>query len=209
MPNCEYCGSELRAGLKFCAICGAPVAEALKREAVDWKSSCPFCGAKISGEEGVCGECGKTLPADYESYVEQVAKAKRFRRKHGGLHLLWALLPLVLLFIFNYVDNWLWDAVDSEQLSEAWRRAMYYYEYEIHLIPAIGVVLLAALVAVPVVWGIRRKRAFKQLNITRTGYRRLLKESVHIPEGDIRRVSQKLWPQRRQAVKEKSTFIHH
>lgn len=196
MPHCNYCGEDLRPGLKFCSSCGAPVAETLKRETVDWQSTCPLCGAKVHREEGFCGECGKPLPTDYEAYVEQAARAKRFQRKHGGLHLLWVLLPCALIYGFSCSTQWVWDSLDSGRLPETLRPTALYYAYELHLQLIIPIVLLAALVAVPVIWGIRRARAFKRLGMTHRGYHRLLGEFSHLPKSDVSRAAEMLWPQR-------------
>jgi predicted ATPase/class 3 adenylate cyclase len=48
--GCSQCGRENRAGRKFCAGCGAPLALA-----------CPACGAANEPDEAFCGECGHAL----------------------------------------------------------------------------------------------------------------------------------------------------
>ncbi len=50
--TCSNCGSENRAGRKFCAACGAALA-----------IGCPACGAANEPGERFCGECGSSLPA--------------------------------------------------------------------------------------------------------------------------------------------------
>src|SRR5216683_4259344 len=45
--RCSKCGSDNRAGRKFCAQCGAPL-----------KTVCPSCGAENEPGEKFCGECG-------------------------------------------------------------------------------------------------------------------------------------------------------
>jgi class 3 adenylate cyclase/tetratricopeptide (TPR) repeat protein len=52
--GCTACGGENRAGRKFCAHCGAPLA-----------LTCPACGAANEPDERFCGECGSALdPSD-------------------------------------------------------------------------------------------------------------------------------------------------
>ncbi len=48
---CASCGTENRAGRKFCASCGAPLALA-----------CPACGAANEPGDRFCGECATPLP---------------------------------------------------------------------------------------------------------------------------------------------------
>ncbi|HMJ79847.1 MAG TPA: adenylate/guanylate cyclase domain-containing protein, partial [Candidatus Dormibacteraeota bacterium] len=50
---CGSCGTENRAGRKFCAQCGA----ALGR-------TCPACGAPVEAGDRFCGECATPLPGD-------------------------------------------------------------------------------------------------------------------------------------------------
>jgi len=47
---CSACGTENRAGRKFCSNCGAPLAQA-----------CPACGAANEPDDRFCGECGAPL----------------------------------------------------------------------------------------------------------------------------------------------------
>jgi class 3 adenylate cyclase len=47
---CPRCGSEIRAGQKFCAECGLALS-----------ASCPNCGAAYEGEPKFCAECGFAL----------------------------------------------------------------------------------------------------------------------------------------------------
>jgi len=49
---CPRCGSEVRAGQKFCAECGLTLSRA-----------CPNCGAAYEGSPKFCAECGTTLAA--------------------------------------------------------------------------------------------------------------------------------------------------
>ena len=49
---CERCGTENRAGRKFCGTCGAALAE-----------SCPACGTVAEPGDRFCGSCGGPLPA--------------------------------------------------------------------------------------------------------------------------------------------------
>ncbi len=48
---CERCGTENRAGRKFCGTCGAALAE-----------SCPACGTVAEPGDRFCGSCGGPLP---------------------------------------------------------------------------------------------------------------------------------------------------
>ena len=48
---CAQCGTENRAGRKFCASCGHALAV-----------GCPSCGAPNETGERFCGECGAALP---------------------------------------------------------------------------------------------------------------------------------------------------
>jgi len=48
--RCSKCGSDNRAGRKFCAKCGGPLARL-----------CPKCGASNEPGEDFCGECGTSL----------------------------------------------------------------------------------------------------------------------------------------------------
>jgi class 3 adenylate cyclase/tetratricopeptide (TPR) repeat protein len=50
--TCGNCGSENRAGRKFCSACGVALA-----------IGCPACGAANEPGERFCGECGSSLPA--------------------------------------------------------------------------------------------------------------------------------------------------
>src|SRR5262245_7395807 len=51
--RCARCGSDNRAGRRFCGACGAPL-----------QSSCPSCGFANEPDERFCGGCGKTLVAE-------------------------------------------------------------------------------------------------------------------------------------------------
>ncbi len=50
---CSACGSESRAGRRFCAQCGSPL-----------ELRCPQCGASNEPGDRFCGECGFALQAD-------------------------------------------------------------------------------------------------------------------------------------------------
>ena len=50
---CPNCGTENRAGRKFCSECATPLAV-----------GCPNCGAANEPGEKFCGECGSPLSAD-------------------------------------------------------------------------------------------------------------------------------------------------
>jgi class 3 adenylate cyclase/tetratricopeptide (TPR) repeat protein len=58
--RCGACGTENRAGRKFCVQCGAPL------EVV-----CPACGARAEPGERFCGECGTQLPTAAEAQREE------------------------------------------------------------------------------------------------------------------------------------------
>jgi len=51
--TCANCGTENRTGRKFCASCGAPLA-----------NSCPSCSAANEPDDRFCGECGTALGAE-------------------------------------------------------------------------------------------------------------------------------------------------
>ena len=50
--RCSKCGSDSPAGKKFCADCGAPLA-----------NHCPKCGAENPPGKSFCGDCGTALAA--------------------------------------------------------------------------------------------------------------------------------------------------
>src|SRR5213075_2262393 len=50
---CATCGTENRAGRKFCSNCGSPLAVA-----------CTACGAANDPADRFCGECGAALEAE-------------------------------------------------------------------------------------------------------------------------------------------------
>ena len=54
--NCPSCGSENRAGRKFCGACGAPL-----------NVGCPSCGAGNEPTEKFCGDCGVGLAGKVQS----------------------------------------------------------------------------------------------------------------------------------------------
>jgi class 3 adenylate cyclase/tetratricopeptide (TPR) repeat protein len=51
--RCGSCGTENRAGRKFCSSCGSPLAH-----------TCPKCGAANDQDDRFCGECGTPLEAE-------------------------------------------------------------------------------------------------------------------------------------------------
>ena len=51
--TCSACGTENRAGRKFCSKCGSPLAVA-----------CPACGAANEPDDRFCGECGAALESE-------------------------------------------------------------------------------------------------------------------------------------------------
>jgi class 3 adenylate cyclase len=51
--TCPACGTENRAGRKFCSSCGSPLARA-----------CPACGAANEPYDRFCGECGGPLDGE-------------------------------------------------------------------------------------------------------------------------------------------------
>src|SRR5919204_2250741 len=51
--TCPNCGTDNRAGRKFCSRCGSALAR-----------TCPECGAANEPEDRFCGECGSPLEAD-------------------------------------------------------------------------------------------------------------------------------------------------
>ena len=53
---CTSCGTENKAGRKFCANCGAALLAA-----------CPSCGAANDPGDRFCGDCGAALGADVET----------------------------------------------------------------------------------------------------------------------------------------------
>jgi len=61
--TCSTCGTENRAGRKFCSNCGAPLARA-----------CPACGAANDPDDRFCGECGAPLEPEPRA---QTAEAER------------------------------------------------------------------------------------------------------------------------------------
>lgn len=185
MPNCDFCGSELRPGLKFCATCGTQVAGAPPREAIRRQSICPFCEAMVRQEEGFCGKCGKPLPADYDEYVALAVQAKRYQKKHSGLHLLWGLLSLPLIVGLYLIDEWTYFSQSRSR--------------DIVLQIALISIFVTALLVLPIVWGVRRRLAFRRLGMTRAAYMRLLNEHPRFPEADIRRVSETLRFRRRRS----------
>src|SRR5215472_12035682 len=48
--TCPHCGSDNRAGRRFCGACGAPI-----------PSPCPSCGFANEPDERFCGGCGRSL----------------------------------------------------------------------------------------------------------------------------------------------------
>ena len=67
--TCANCGTENRAGRKFCAHCGVALA-----------FSCPSCGASNEPGDRFCGECGASLDAEppaTEARPAPIAERKR------------------------------------------------------------------------------------------------------------------------------------
>jgi class 3 adenylate cyclase/tetratricopeptide (TPR) repeat protein len=62
--RCGSCGTENRAGRKFCSSCGSPLARA-----------CPNCGAANEQDDRFCGECGTAL--ETEAAPPAAAQAER------------------------------------------------------------------------------------------------------------------------------------
>jgi class 3 adenylate cyclase/tetratricopeptide (TPR) repeat protein len=62
--RCGSCGTENRAGRKFCSSCGSPLARA-----------CPACGAANEPDDRFCGECG--TPLDAKAAPPAAAQAER------------------------------------------------------------------------------------------------------------------------------------
>ena len=54
--GCPSCGTENRAGRKFCVSCGSPLAR-----------GCPSCGAEAEPGDAFCGECGAQLTASTDN----------------------------------------------------------------------------------------------------------------------------------------------
>ena len=50
--QCAHCGTDIKAGAKFCGACGQPVTQPFKA------AFCAQCGAKLAGEK-FCPSCGK------------------------------------------------------------------------------------------------------------------------------------------------------
>lgn len=63
--TCAACGTENRAGVRFCVQCGAMLSRA-----------CPSCGAAYNEGERFCGECGAALSSD-PAGAKQVLAAPR------------------------------------------------------------------------------------------------------------------------------------
>jgi class 3 adenylate cyclase len=61
--RCSKCGSDNRAGRKFCTSCGTPLVAA-----------CPKCGAPIQPDERFCGECGAGLVDAGTAKPEEIAR---------------------------------------------------------------------------------------------------------------------------------------
>jgi class 3 adenylate cyclase/tetratricopeptide (TPR) repeat protein len=69
---CSSCGTENRAGRKFCAQCGSQLAV-----------SCPSCGAANEPGERFCGECGTPLEEGIaRSSAPAVSRPKGTERRH-------------------------------------------------------------------------------------------------------------------------------
>ena len=72
--NCSACGAENRAGRKFCASCGAPLALA-----------CPSCGAANEPDDRFCGECGASLEQAFRSPAPAEAERRLVSVLFGDL----------------------------------------------------------------------------------------------------------------------------
>src|SRR5579864_4269370 len=64
--TCGSCGTENRAGRKFCSACGAPLA-----------LGCPACGAANEPGDAFCGDCGAALTADAPAAPREERAAER------------------------------------------------------------------------------------------------------------------------------------
>ena len=62
--TCTSCGTENRAGRKFCTNCGQPL-----------QSACPKCGAPYEPGEAFCGECGTRLTLPDTTGAQPVVSA--------------------------------------------------------------------------------------------------------------------------------------
>jgi predicted ATPase/class 3 adenylate cyclase len=71
---CSSCGTENRAGRKFCSSCGAPLARA-----------CPACGAANEPDDRFCGECGAALEAEPRAPVAPEAERRLVSVLFGDL----------------------------------------------------------------------------------------------------------------------------
>ncbi|MDP9340784.1 MAG: zinc-ribbon domain-containing protein, partial [Actinomycetota bacterium] len=63
---CPNCGTENRAGRKFCANCGGALAVA-----------CPSCGAANEPEDRFCGKCGSALGVEAANAAAAPASERR------------------------------------------------------------------------------------------------------------------------------------
>jgi class 3 adenylate cyclase/tetratricopeptide (TPR) repeat protein len=72
--TCSACGSENRAGRKFCSSCGAPLALA-----------CPSCGAANEPDDRFCGDCGAPLAAEAAAPAQPQAERRLVSVLFGDL----------------------------------------------------------------------------------------------------------------------------
>src|SRR5437764_7375198 len=68
MVTCPACGTENKAGRRFCSQCGADLAK-----------TCPACGTANDPGDLYCGECGGSLAVPHETRPER-ARAQAERR---------------------------------------------------------------------------------------------------------------------------------
>src|SRR5579864_5649151 len=64
--TCGSCGTENRAGRKFCSACGSPLA-----------LGCPACGAVNEPDDAFCGDCGSPLSVEGPAPREAPAAERR------------------------------------------------------------------------------------------------------------------------------------
>src|SRR5579864_7580351 len=64
--TCGSCGTENRAGRKFCSACGSPLA-----------LGCPVCGAVNEPGDAFCGDCGSALTIEVPATREAPAAERR------------------------------------------------------------------------------------------------------------------------------------